>query len=152
MNRSQLTPAGYKKLEAELNELKNIKRPQAVDRLTKARSMGDLSENSEYTAAKENLTLIDERIKEMEEVLKHSQIASQPNNLSIVELGETVIVQSANGQSEFTIVGEYEADPTHNKLSISSPIGKALLGKHIGDIVEVNTPAGKISYTIIKIK
>ncbi len=152
MNRTQITADGYKKLEAELNQLKTMTRPAAVDRLTKARGMGDLSENSEYTAAKEALNLIDERIKEMEEMLKNCQVVGKATDDTVVELGETVTVESEQGQTQYTIVGEFEADPQHNKLSASSPIGKALLGKKIGDQVTVKVPAGSVTFKIIKIQ
>lgn len=152
MNKTQLTQQGYQQLTEELKELKNIKRPKCVDRLSKARSMGDLSENSEYTAAKEELNFTDKRIKELEEILKHAQIASTSTNHNLVELGNTVIVESQGEKKEFTIVGDYEADPVNKKLSTSSPIGKALLGKNVGDKVEIKTPAGKTIYKIIQIK
>lgn len=152
MNKTQLTQHGYQQLEKELSELRNVKRPLAVDRLQKARGMGDLSENSEYIAAKENLAFIDERISEIEEMLKNAQVVINDNQTDKVELGSLVTVKNDNGNHQFTIVGEYEADPANQKLSASSPIGKALLGKKINEEVEVEVPAGKIKYKIIEIK
>jgi len=153
MNKTQLTDEGFQQLEKELEELKNLKRPSAVDRLAKARGMGDLSENSEYVSAKEALAFIDERIVEIEEILKAAQIISTAaNKPEVIELGETVIVENNGIQIQFTIVGEYETDPAKGKLSSSSPIGKALLGKKIGDEVEVNVPAGKTIYKVVDIK
>jgi len=153
MKNTQLTQEGFRNLEKELEELKQIKRPAAVERLQKARGMGDLSENSEYVAAKESLAFIDERIVEIEEILKSAKIVDDSNHIRAeVELGETVIVENNGQQSRFTIVGEYEADPTNGKLSSSSPIGKALLGKKIGNEVEIKVPAGKIVYKIVDIK
>jgi len=153
MKNTQLTQEGFRNLEKELEELKQIKRPAAVERLQKARGMGDLSENSEYVAAKESLAFIDERIVEIEEILKSAKIVDDSNNSRAeVELGETVIVENNGQQARFTIVGEYEADPTNGKLSSSSPIGKALLGKKIGNEVEIKVPAGKIVYKIVDIK
>jgi len=153
MKNTQLTQEGFRNLEKELEELKQIKRPAAVERLQKARGMGDLSENSEYVAAKENLAFIDERIVEIEEILKSAKIVDDSNHIRAeVELGETVIVENNGQQARFTIVGEYEADPTNGKLSSSSPIGKALLGKKIGNEVEIKVPAGKIVYKIVDIK
>ena len=153
MNQTKLTQEGYQKLEKELEELKNSKRPMAVDRLAKARSMGDLSENSEYVAAKEGLDFIDERIAEIEHILHTAQIVENTNEkLEEVELGETVVVETDRKRIEFTIVGDYETDPVNGKLSSSSPIGKALLGRKIGDEVEIEVPAGKIKYKIIEIK
>ncbi|PIY70271.1 transcription elongation factor GreA [Candidatus Roizmanbacteria bacterium CG_4_10_14_0_8_um_filter_36_36] len=153
MKNTQLTQEGFRNLEKELEELKQIKRPAAVERLQKARGMGDLSENSEYVAAKESLAFIDERIVEIEEILKSAKIVDDSNHIRAeVELGETVIVENNGQQARFTIVGEYEADPTNGKLSSSSPIGKALLGKKIGNEVEIKVPAGKIVYKIVDIK
>jgi len=104
-------------------------------------------------AAKESLAFIDERIVEIEEILKSAKIVDDSNHIRAeVELGETVIVENNGQQARFTIVGEYEADPTNGKLSSSSPIGKALLGKKIGNEVEIKVPAGKIVYKIVDIK
>jgi transcription elongation factor GreA len=114
--------------------------------------MGDLSENSEYAAAKENLEFIENRIKELEEILQNAQVAETPKNDNIVELGETVVV-SKNGQTQiFTIVGEFEANPLEGKISVNSPIGKGLLGKKVGEEVSIETPAGVFVYKIIEIK
>lgn len=153
MNKTQITPEGFQKLTAELKGLKNIKRPQAVERLRQARSMGDLSENSEYVAAKEDLAFIDGRIIEVEMILQSSEIVHNGSKkLEKVELGETVTVEANGIKSQFTIVGEFENDPTSGKLSSSSPIGKALLGRKVGDQIEIDVPAGKITYKIIEIK
>jgi transcription elongation factor GreA len=152
MNKIQLTKEGKEKLQVELQDLKESQRQTAVDRLQKARSMGDLSENSEYTAAKEGLAFVEERIKEIEEILKHAAIVDNHHNGQEVSLGSSVTVD-LNGQKEtFYIVGEYEADPMQKKLSNTSPIGKALLGQKVGNIVEVDAPAGKTSYKILEIK
>ena len=152
MIKIQLTKEGKEKLQVELQDLKESQRQTAVDRLQKARSMGDLSENSEYTAAKEGLAFVEERIKEIEEILKHADIVDNQHNGQEVSLGSSVTVD-LNGQKEtFYIVGEYEADPMQKKLSNTSPIGKALLGQKVGIIVEVEAPAGKTSYKILEIK
>lgn len=152
MNKIQLTKEGKDKLQVELQDLKESQRQTAVDRLQKARSMGDLSENSEYSAAKEGLAFVEERIKEIEEILKHADIVDNHHNGQEVSLGSSVTVD-LNGQKEtFYIVGEYEADPMKNKLSNTSPIGKALLGKKVGNIAEVEAPAGKTSYKILEIE
>ncbi|MCX7955843.1 MAG: transcription elongation factor GreA [Patescibacteria group bacterium] len=149
---NQLTQQGFEKLKKELEELKNQKRPQAVERLAKARSMGDLSENSEYTAAKEELAFVEGRIQEIEEILKNAQVAENPSNDTIVELGETIVVEKNQEKITFTIVGEYEADPINGKISVNSPIGKGLIGKKVGEIVEIETPSGKNIYKILEIK
>lgn len=149
---NQLTKQGFENLQKELEELKNKKRPQAVERLSKARSMGDLSENSEYTAAKEELAFVEGRIAEIEEILKNSQIADSPTDDNTIELGETVVVEKNQEKLTFTIVGEYEADPMNGKISINSPLGKSLIGRKVGEIVETETPVGKIIYKILEIK
>lgn len=149
---TQLTKQGFEKLKNELEELKNKKKPVVLERLTKARAMGDLSENSEYTSAKEELNFIEERIEEIEEILKNAKIVENPNNDDTVELGETVVVEKNNEKFVYTIVGEYEADPINGKISIGSPIGKSLIGRKIGEVVEIETPGGKIVYKILEIK
>ena len=125
MKNTQLTQEGFQNLESELNELKNTKRPTAVDRLAKARSMGDLSENSEYTASKEELSFIDGRILEIEEILKTAEVVDTKTDNHTVSIGNKIVVQTNDALEEYTIVGEFEADPLNKKLSASSPIAKA---------------------------
>lgn len=151
MKKVQLTKEGYNNLEKELKELIKIKKPKAVERLQKARSMGDLSENSEYSAAKEELAFVEGRIQEIEEILRQAEIIENQQK-GIVDIGVKVIVEIDGKKEEFHIVGEFEADPNAKKLSHNSPIGKALIGKKIGDWVEVEIPAGKIKYKIVGIK
>jgi transcription elongation factor GreA len=147
-----LTKKGLNDLKKELEDLVEKKRPMVVKRVTKAREMGDLSENTEYTTAREDLNMLDGRIEELEQILsKASVIKSGQSCNDEVKLGCKVTVK-ANGQDhEFTVVGEWEADPTNKKISNNSPLGKALLGKKIGQEVEVEAPAGKINYEIKKI-
>lgn len=152
MKKNQLTKDGFLKLEKELKDLIKIKKPEAIERLQKARSMGDLSENSEYTAARENLEFIENRIAELQEFLKNAQVVEGSKNNQIVELGETVVVESKDGIKVFTIVGDYEANPMEGKISASSPIGQGLLGKKINDQVEIETPGGKLTFKILEIK
>lgn len=152
MKKTQLTKDGYDSLQAEYESLKTKKRPEAVERLHRARSMGDLSENSEYTAAKENLSLIEGRIQEVEEILKNVEIVVNNNGNHFVNVGSMVIVRGQNGDEEYKIVGEFEASPLEKKLSHTSPIGKALIGKKVGDTIEITVPAGKLTYKILEIK
>ena len=147
----QFTPDGFKKLQLEQEDLINNKRPVAINRLTKARSMGDLSENSEYSAAKEELAFIEGRIKEVEELIKNAEIMD-PSASDGVEIGSEVIVEKDGTEERFSIVGEFEADPLEKKLSSTSPIGQALLGKKLGDIVSVEVPVGTLKYKIKEIK
>ena len=152
MKKVQLTKIGFEKLQLELKELKNKTKEEVLKRLNQARAMGDLSENSAYSAAKEELNLIEGRIAELEEILKNAEIVEGNNNKNIVQVGSSVVVE-INGQKEqFEIVGEFEADPLNKKLSHTSPIGQALTGKKVGDWVEVEVPAGKIKYKIVEIK
>ncbi len=152
MKTNQLTKEGYESLKKELEDLTKTKRPYAVERLHKARSMGDLSENSEYTAAKEELAFVEGRIQEIEEILKTVEVVENHNGGHTVEVGTSVVVEADGKQEMFQIVGEFEADPMNKKLSHTSPIGHALVGKRVGDLIEVEIPAGKIKYKIVEIK
>lgn len=152
MKNTQLTEEGFNKLKLELNELTKVKKPYAVERLHKARSMGDLSENSEYSAAKEELAFVEGRIQEIEEIVRTVRVVKNHNGSHAIDVGSTVVVEVNGGKETFQIVGEFEADPMSNKLSHTSPIGQALLGKKVGDMVEVVVPAGKITYKIVEIK
>lgn len=148
-----LTKEGLLELKKEYDELTNKKRPEVLGRVTQARNMGDLSENAEYAAAREELTFIDGRIDELEIILKQAIVirdAVKTSNHGI-KLGSTVTLQ-LNGKKEiFTVVGEWEADPTNKKISHESPLGKVLIGKKVGEKVHVEAPAGKLTYSIIKI-
>lgn len=147
-----LTHDGFEKLTKECAELKEKKRKRALDRLKKAREMGDLSENSEYTAAKEELSLIDARIGEIEELLKKAQIVNHTAVTQKVEIGSQATVENHGQREVYTIVGDLEADIAEKKLSHTSPLGKALMGKKIGDELQVRVPAGVVHYKIIAIQ
>lgn len=151
MKQVELTQEGFNKLQAEHQELLNTKRPATIERLQKARAMGDLSENSEYSAAKDELGLVEGRIQEIEEILKNITIIAETKG-SVISLGSKVVAETNGERQEFHIVGEFEADPLNNKLSQTSPIGKALLGKNIGEIVEIKIPAGKTTYKILEVQ
>lgn len=148
----QFTQEGLDKIKKEHVQLSKIKRPVAVDRLQKARAMGDLSENSEYSAAKEDLDFLTGRIAELEHLMKNAVIVANDHHTTGVDIGSVITVESHHGQEKFTIVGEFEADPIAKKLSQTSPIGKALLGKKVGEQVEVKIPVGTIIYKIIDIQ
>jgi transcription elongation factor GreA len=149
-----VTKQGLEELKAELSDISKVKRPQVLERVSQARAMGDLSENSEYTAAREELSLIDSRIEELGEMLKKVEIIDESKAAkkgSHIQLGSTVTVK-INGKKEvFELVGEWEADPAEKKISHESPLGKALIGKNINDKIEVEAPAGKIMYHIVEI-
>ena len=146
-----LTKEGLATLKAEYDDLVNVKRHAAVERLATARDQGDLSENSEYTDAKQALSFMDGRILELEEVLHGVKvITSHPKGQ--IDVGCKVTLHINGKKEEFMIVGEWEADPMSKKISHESPLGKALLGKKVGDKVEVEAPAGKILYKILHIE
>ncbi|RJQ36051.1 transcription elongation factor GreA [Candidatus Microgenomates bacterium] len=147
-----LTKEGLAELKKELEELVKVKRPDVLSRVSQARNLGDLSENAEYVAAREELSFIDGRIEELEELLKQVNIISGSAKSKIIKLGSTVTLHSDGRQELFTVVGEWEADPTEKKISHESPLGKALIGKKVGEKAEVDAPAGKIIYTIKEIK
>lgn len=145
-----VTREGLAELKGEYDNLVNKKRPEAVDRLAVARGQGDLTENSEYTAARQDLAFIDGRIAELEQVLHEAKVIVSHSKKK-VDVGCKVTLH-INGKKEiFTIVGEWEANPIEKKISHSSPLGQALLGKKAGEKVEVEAPAGKILYKILHI-
>jgi len=148
----QITKAGLETLKKELDGLVNVKRPKLVERLSYARSQGDLAENSDYTYAKEDLEFMDGRISELEEVLKNAKVVLSKGKNGGVAVGTTVTVKINGGKSVFEIVGEWEADPVNKKISHESPLGKALVGKKVGEKAEVEAPAGKVIYEILEIK
>lgn len=150
-NKKILTREGFEKLKKELKELKEIKRPKVLERLKKARSLGDLTESSEYSAAKEDLNLVERRIEEIEAVLEKAEIAKPNQDDGIVQVGSRVKVIIDGREEEFLIVGELEGDPVNKKISYNAPLGKALLGRKKGEIVEVVTPFGKTKYKIVEI-
>lgn len=148
----QVTQTGLDKLKVELEDLEKVKRPALVQRLERARNEGDLSENSDYTNAKEELEFLDGRIDELKHVVDHAKIVTAISSGSTVDLGTIVVVEINGNKHEFTIVGEWEADPGQKKISHESPLGKQLIGKSPGDTVEVEAPAGNIVYKIVEIK
>lgn len=147
-----MTPDGLAELKREHEELVNVKRPVAVTRLADARELGDLSENSEYAAAKQDLSFMDGRILELEEILHNAKLISNNHAKNLVDVGCKVTVHIGGKQEEFMLVGEWEADPKEKKISHESPLGKALMGKKVGEKVEVEAPAGKLIYKILGIE
>ncbi len=146
-----IASTGLAHLQAELSQLTQTRRPQLVERLSVARSMGDLSENNDYQTAREDLAFVDGRISELEEMIKSAKVVN-PTESGQISFGHSVKV-TVNGRPViFQIVGDWEADPAQKKISHSSPLGQALMGKKIGDKVEVDAPAGKIVYTIVAIE
>ena len=149
--RIQITKQGLAALQAELTLLVSVKRPKAVSRLEYAREQGDITENSDYSNAKDELEFLDGRIDELEHVIDNAQVVSISNGNREVAFGTRVTVKIDSSEHVFEIVGEWEADPLKQKISHESPLGKALLGKKVGELVEVEAPVGKITYKIVNI-
>ncbi len=147
-----LTLDGLKNLKQEYEELVYTKRPAVVSRIQRAREFGDLSENSEYDAAKEEQTLVETRITALEGVLKKAEIITPTQKTDFVVIGSTVVVEVDSQIDEFTIVGTMEADPAKRKISNESPVGQTLLGAKVGDVVEVTTSIVRAKYKILEIK
>ena len=148
-----LTRQGFEELNQELQQLTGTKLPAAIERVAKAREFGDLAENSEYHNAREDLAMLEGRVEELQALLKRVVIinGSRAKIKTIVDLGCQVVVVG-NGQTQtFEIVGGWEADPTQKKISAQSPLGKALMGKKVGETAEFEAPVGKILYTVKKI-
>lgn len=145
-----LTQSGYNQLKVSLVDLTEVKRPALVERLSLARSMGDLSENSDYQDAKESLSFMDGQIDELEGMLKNATVSKAKSN-NEVGFGHAVSVQVGKTQAVFNIVGEWESNPAKKLISYTSPLGKALMGKKVGDKVEVEAPVGKVVYTVVAI-
>ena len=148
-----LTKEGLEELKRELEELSKVKRPDVLSRVSQARSLGDLSENAEYVAAREELSFIDGRIDELEELIKQAVLIQESHSKGnhVVKLGSRVTLNVKGKKEDFTVVGEWEADPKEKKISHESPLGKALIGKKIGEKIEVEAPAGKVIYTIVSV-
>lgn len=154
MEKFPLTKRGYTDLEAELKKLKGVDRPNIIAAIAEARSHGDLSENAEYSAAKEKQSFIEGRIQELEAVISRAQVID-PSQIKgdIIRFGATVVVadEDSNEEKEYQIVGDYEADIEKNRISLSSPLAKALIGKEVGDIAEYMAPGGKKSFEILEV-
>lgn len=155
MEKVPMTTQGHTALEAELKDLKSVRRPAVIEAIAEARAHGDLSENAEYHAAKEQQSFIEGRIQELESVLSRAQIID-PASLSgdTVKFGATVVVadEETGEESTYQIVGDYEADTEAGKISISAPIARALIGKGEGDTANVKTPKGIRKYEIVEVK
>lgn len=145
-----LTEEGYQKLQAELEDLKKVKRKEVAERIQLAKDFGDLSENAEYHEAKEAQGFIEGRIIEIEHILKVAQIATKVKS-SGVAVSSVVTLEKDGQLIKYHLVGATEADPLENKISIESPLGTALFNRKIGDIIEVNTPMGSTTYIIKEI-
>ena len=156
MDKEPITIEGLEKLKLELNELKNIKRPQVVAAIAEARSHGDLKENAEYHAAKEQQAQMESRVIEINDIIARANVidVTKIENNGNVIFGSTVTVQDLeiNKKKTYKIVGKDEADISKNLIYFRSPIGKALIGKSLEDMVTVETPSGEKTFEILDIK
>ena len=150
-----MTRAGFARLEEELKRLKGVERPAVIQLLEEARAHGDLSENAEYHAAKERQAFIENRVAELNSKVSRAQIIDTSTiSGKTVKFGATVTVvdEDDNSEMKFQIVGEDEADIKKNRLSIGSPLARALIGKKVGDEVEVATPSGGKFFELLKVQ
>lgn len=155
MERIPMTAAGFKSLEDEVNHLKNVERHEIIKAIADARAHGDLSENAEYHAAKERQGFIEGRVLELEDQIGRAEVIDVSKlSGSTVKFGATVTLvdEDTDEKRKYQIVGDVESDAKHGRISLSSPIARALIGKGKGDTVEVTTPGGSRSYEILKVE
>jgi len=149
-----LTEEGLKKVQEELDYLKRVKRKEIAEKIRNAVTFGEISENAEYNAAKNEQAFIEGRVLALERIIENYELIDKEENPDCVLLGSEVLIKDIKNKKEckYTILDYVESEPDCGKISISSPIGKALLGKRKGDIVEVRVPAGHIKYKVLNIK
>jgi transcription elongation factor GreA len=155
MEKIPMTAGGYATLQAELRRLTSEERPRIIEAISEARSHGDLSENAEYHAAKEAQGMNEAKIAELEDKLGRAEIIDVAKlNGETIKFGATATLVDEDTEEErrYQIVGDLEADARQGRISVSSPIARALIGKKVGDVVEVNTPGGAKSYEILKVQ
>lgn len=147
-----LTKNGLEKLKKEYEELDRVKRPSVLERLNASRKIGEFDEDSDFSQAKQELSFIDGRMSELEEITSNVILIDEGHNhCQEIKLGCQIMVENNGQEKIFHLVGEWEANPVEAKISHQSPLGQSLLGKKIGDKVEVSAPVGTIVYTILKI-
>jgi transcription elongation factor GreA len=147
-----ITRKGLEKLQAELDQLRSVDRRAVADRIRSAKEFGDLSENAEYDDAKNAQGWVEGRILTLEKMIRNAEVIEGHENSGRVELGSKVKVKDEFGEEEFTIVGPVEADPKKGLISLESPVGKSLLGRGKGDKVQVTTPGGTSTMTVLSVK
>ena len=154
MEKAPITAAGHTRLQEELKNLKSVERPSIIKAIAAAREHGDLSENAEYHAARERQSFIEGRIMELEDAMKRAEIVDVPKLKSkSIKFGATVTLadEESNEKSTYQIVGIFEAEIKEGRISTSSPLGRALIGREVGDNVEVESPRGTRYYEIVKL-
>jgi transcription elongation factor GreA len=148
-----LTPDGATKIRTELEEMRGPRREALAARLHQAVKQGDLAENADYIAAKEEQAFLEGRIQELETILREAKIVEENGPTDVVRIGSTVVVALDGDKTEsFTLVGLKEANPRQGKISHESPIGQALIGRRVGETAAASTPGGKIELTILEIR
>ena len=156
MDKEPITISGLEKLKKELEELKNVKRPKIVTAIAEARSHGDLKENAEYHAAKEQQSLLESRVLEINDTIARANVidVTKIENDGKVVFGSSVFLKNLDSSQKlnYKIVGKDEADIKNNLIYFKSPVGKGLIGKNVGDMVTINTPSGEKNYEILKVE
>jgi len=147
-----LSPQGRDRLEAELEELRTVVRPQVIARIAAARELGDLRENSEYHAAREEQSFLEGRIRSLETRLRAAVLVDPEARGTVSELGSTIRVEVDGEERRLMIVGSAEADLSAGRISNVSPVGRALLGRRVGDVVTIRTPSGEVRYAVLAIE
>jgi transcription elongation factor GreA len=149
-----LTAEGLAALHTELDELTNHRRPEVIQRIKSARELGDLSENADYEAARKEQSFLEGRVQQLEQMIKYAvMIEAHSEGGTEVVLGSTVVIETdRHGEETFTIVGSTEADAAAGRISFTSPIGRALLGRHPGETIRVQVPAGTLDYKVVKVR
>jgi transcription elongation factor GreA len=146
-----LTREGLDRMRAELEELVNVRRAEVATRIHDAKEHGDLAENAEYEDAKNEQAFVEGRIQSLETLIRNAILIDETHSTDHVQIGSTVVVETASGRETYTIVGSAEASPRDGRISNESPVGRALLGRRRGEKVVVHVPAGDIAYTIVNI-
>lgn len=153
MDRHYLTQERFEELKKELEELKTKRRMEVAERLKQAKEFGDLSENSEYAEARDEQSLVEGRIFELEELLKKAAIIQKTAGMKArAEIGSTVTVKKGEAVLKYTIVGAYDANPAEGKISDESPLGMALVGRKVGEKAKAVTPSGEAEYEVLKVE
>jgi transcription elongation factor GreA len=143
---------GLEKFKQELGDLVNVKRKEIIERIERAKELGDLSENAEYAAAKDEQAFTEGRILELQDMITRAEIINGSGKVDLVRVGSKVRVKTDDTETEYEIVGVAEADPVSGKISNESPLGRSFLGRRIGDKIQIQIPKGMVTYTILEIK
>ena len=143
---------GLERFKQELDELINVKRKEIIERIERAKELGDLSENAEYAAAKDEQAFTEGRIIELKDMIARAEIINSSGRVDLVHVGSKVKVKTDGTETEYEIVGVAEADPLTGKISNESPLGRSFLGRRIGDKIQIQIPKGMVTYTILEIR